>query len=302
GLMVGAGMASLVQIAYVLYKTNKDNSDTVSEDEGTFKLTVTPKATRRALTVGFIVYMLLALVIAVFTGIYTQLAPGKFALWIAWAGFSSFVAPILIGLCAMRSGWFPGTAVTIIFLTIGLFMGFNPVALALLCGFVGCTGPCFADLGFDLKTGWIIRGNSMYLGYEKDGRRQQVISAMIGAVIGFAVVAAFMHVYFRLDLLPPTSRVMAATAQAAGNSEILMELLKWGAVGMAIQFITGQKKAIGILLATGLLLNAPMYGIGVLLAVIVRLVAGKAFMEIREAGMIAGDGIYGFVIAVLKAF
>ena len=45
-----------------------------------------------------------------------------------------------------------------------------------------------------------------------------------------------------------------------------------------------------------------MYGIGVLLAVVVRLVAGKAFMEIREAGMIAGDGIYGFIIAVMKAF
>ena len=302
GLMVGAGMASLIQIAYVLYKTNKDNSDSVSEDEGVFKVTVTPKETKRALSIGFAVYMASAIGIAVLTGIANQLPASKLLLWVAWAGFSSFVAPILIGLCAMRSGWFPGTAVTIIFLTIGLFLGFNPVSLALLSGFVGCTGPCFADMGFDLKTGWIIRGKSKYLAYEKDGRKQQFISEVIGAVIGFVVVAAFMHVYFRLDLLPPTSRVMAVTAQAAGNQQILMELLKWGVVGMVIQFISGQKTAIGILLATGLLLNAPMYGIGVLLAVVVRLVAGKAFMEIIEAGMIAGDGIYGFIIAVMKAF
>ena len=160
GLMVGAGMASLIQIAYVLYKTNKDNSDSVSEDEGVFKVTVTPKETKRALSIGFAVYMASAIGIAVLTGIANQLPASKLLLWVAWAGFSSFVAPILIGLCAMRSGWFPGTAVTIIFLTIGLFLGFNPVSLALLSGFVGCTGPCFADMGFDLKTGWV--GKAVY--------------------------------------------------------------------------------------------------------------------------------------------
>ncbi len=51
---------------------------------------------------------------------------------------------------------------------------------------------------------------------------------------------------------------------------------------------------VGVLFATGLLINNPIYGIGVLAAVIVRLIFGTEFMEIRDAGLIAGDGLYDF--------
>ena len=45
-----------------------------------------------------------------------------------------------------------------------------------------------------------------------------------------------------------------------------------------------------------------MYGIGVLLAVIYRAFFGSEKMEMRESGLIAGDGIYSFIAAVIKAF
>ncbi len=55
-------------------------------------------------------------------------------IWVLWCTFSAIVAPILVGLSAMHSGWFPGFAVTIIFLSLGVFMGFPPHALILLTG------------------------------------------------------------------------------------------------------------------------------------------------------------------------
>ena len=56
------------------------------------------------------------------------------------------------------------------------------------------------------------------------------------------------------------------------------------------------------LFATGLLINNPIYGIGVLAAVVLRLIIGTEPMEVREAGLIAGDGIYGFVTALIRTF
>ena len=58
---------------------------------------------------------------------------------------------------------------------------------------------------------------------------------------------------------------------------------------------------VGVLFATGLLIHNPIYGLGVLFAVVVRLIFGTEFMEVRDAGLIAGDGLYGFFEALVKA-
>lgn len=58
---------------------------------------------------------------------------------------------------------------------------------------------------------------------------------------------------------------------------------------------------VGVLFATGLLLNNPIYGIGVLLAVIVRKIFGTEFMEVRDSGLIAGDGLYGFFSNLIRS-
>jgi uncharacterized oligopeptide transporter (OPT) family protein len=36
--------------------------------------------------------------------------------------------------------------------------------------------------------------------------------------------------------------------------------------------------------------------------IVARLIIGTEPMEVREAGLIAGDGIYGFVSALIKTF
>ncbi len=103
-------------------------------------------------------------------------------------------------------------------------------------------------------------------------------------------------------MLPPVSRVFAATVYAGANPDVLRQLLLWSVAGAVIQLLGGAKRAIGILFATGLLIKNPIYGIGVLAAVICRIIWGTKWMEMREAGLIAGDGIYGFISAVVRSF
>ncbi len=35
-----------------------------------------------------------------------------------------------------------------------------------------------------------------------EGRKQQLIAELVGSVVGFAVVAAFMGIYFKIGTLP----------------------------------------------------------------------------------------------------
>lgn len=72
-------------------------------------------------------------------------------------------------------------------------------------------------------------------------------------------------------------------------------------LGAVIQLAFGVKKTVGVLLATGLLIYSPMYGVGVVMAVIFRAIFGSKSMELRESGLIAGDGIYSFISAMIKA-
>ena len=76
------------------------------------------------------------------------------------------LAEFIVGLSAMHSGWFPAFATTLIFLIIGILIGFPPVALALLVGFIASGGPAFADGGFDFRTGWLLRGLGKNVNYE----------------------------------------------------------------------------------------------------------------------------------------
>lgn len=302
GVMVGAGMMSLLQVVIILCKGSNGGQETVVEDGRSYLITVSRQGVKKAFGISAAMNACVAALLAVATGFLTEMSFGMIVLWVVWATISSVIAPVLVGICAMRSGWFPAFAITTIFLSLGLLMGFPPLALALLTGYVSCTGPCFADMGYDLKTGWILRGRNSDIPYELDGRKQQLLAEIIGAVVGFAVVALFMRMYFTLGTLPPVSSVFANTIKAGQDPAILKELLKWGVFGAAIQLGFGPKKTVGVLLATGLLIYSPMYGIGVLAAVVFRIFFGGKFMELRESGLIAGDGIYSFIMAMIRAF
>lgn len=301
GVMIGAGIVSLIQAVVII--TRKPGA--TSADVGQETYSVSREATKKAIGMGFVLFLAGAAALALISGIWSDMSAATLTLWVAWSTISALVSPILVGLCAMHSGWFPGFAISIIFLSLGLFMGFPPVALALLTGYVASTGPCFADMGYDLKTGWIIRGRGANPAYELDGRRQQMISELIGGVIAMVVVGLLMNMHFQQNLIPPVSKVFAATIKAGSHPDILRELMIWSVAGAALQFAGGAKRALGVLFATGLLIKNPIYGIGLLVAVAVRLAFEKNHKELLElygAGFIAGDGIYGFVNALGRSF
>ena len=301
GVMIGAGIVSLIQAVIII--TRKPGK--TPADAGQEAYSVSREATKKAIGMGFALFLAGAVALALISGAWSDMSAATLTLWVAWSTISALVSPILVGLCAMHSGWFPGFAISIIFLSLGLFMGFPPVALALLTGYVASTGPCFADMGYDLKTGWIIRGKGANPAYELDGRRQQMISELIGGVIAMVVVGLLMNMHFQQNLIPPVSKVFAATIKAGSHPDILRELMIWSVAGAALQFAGGAKKALGVLFATGLLIKNPIYGIGLLAAVAIRLAFEKNHKELLElygAGFIAGDGIYGFVNALGRSF
>lgn len=306
GVMIGAGLVSLIQAMVIIFRRGASSDKNLNNIENNEYIpTVSPSQTKKAIFVSFVLFIAGALALAFISGVYTEMAASKLALWVFWSGISALIAPILVGLCAMHSGWFPGFAITIIFLTIGLFMNFPPLALALLSGYVASTGPCFADMGYDLKTGWIIRGMGKNIPYELDGRRQQFISEAIGGIVAMIAVAVFMNMHFKLDLIPPVSRAFAVTIKAGSSPQILRELIIWAIPGAIIQFVGKAKRALGILFATGLLINNPIYGIGLLIAVAIRRIYEKTHkekMELYGAGFIAGDGIYGFFFSIGRSF
>lgn len=301
GFMIGAGLVSLIQAILVIQKESKSKNENKIVQQARER-TVGPSQVKSGMILHLGLYLIGAVILAIISGVYTDMKIGTMILWTLWAGISALVAAILVGLAAMHSGWFPGFAITIIFLTFGLFMGFPGVPLALLSGYVASSGPCFADMGYDLKAGWILRGEGKDVEYELEGRKEQLISELIGGIVGMVIVGLFMNMHFKLNLLPPVSGVFATTVKAGAEPGIINQLILWSIPGAILQGLGGSNRSMGVLFATGLLIDNPIYGIGVIIAVIVRLIIGTEPMEIREAGLIAGDGLYGFFSAVVKSF
>src|SRR5690606_746902 len=152
-----------------------------------------------------------------------------------------------------------------------------------------------------LKAGFILRGNGRDPAFEMEGRRQQWFAALFAFLIAIPVVWFAHAAFFAQDLVPPVVRVYAATIQAGATPEIASAMLLWAIPGALVQWIGGPKRQIGVLLATGLLINFPIAGWAVLFGIVVRLLIerfGKpehqVHKEVVAAGMIAGDALYGF--------
>lgn len=301
GFMIGAGLVSLIQALLVIFKHSGSQIPKGANEN----FSISNMQVKKTLAIHLALFAVGAAFLACISGLWYDMSLPSILLWLAWCTFSAVVAPILVGLSAMHSGWFPGFAVTVIFLSLGILMGFPTHALILLTGYVASTGPCFADMGFDLKTGWIIRGSGADPAYEMDGRRQQVIAELAGGIIAVIVTAFLMHIHFKLDMLPPISKVFASTVKMELSPTVLKQFLYSAAFGGILQAAGGAKKAIGILFATGLLINNPLYGAGLLVALLIRLPLEKKYkpeLEIYGAGFVAGGGLFGFGEAIMKAF
>jgi uncharacterized oligopeptide transporter (OPT) family protein len=299
GFMVGAGLVALVQVIILIsQRAEGANAAGGRSDE----------ELRGALKFGAVGYIAIAALIAAIGGLASELSWPLLIGFVIYAAFAAFVHELLVGIAAMHSGWFPAFAVALITMIIGILIGFPPIALGLLVGFSAATGPAFADMGYDLRAGYILRGFGRNVGFELDGRRQQLYAAMIAFLIAIPIVWLAHSTYFAQGLVPPVDRVYVAAIKAGASSDVAWKLLAWAVPGAIIQFLGGPKRQLGVLLATGLLIPNPLAGWAVLIGIAIRVAVlrlkgdtATGSMEVLAAGFIGGDALFGFFDSVLKA-
>ncbi|GGY99155.1 membrane protein [Streptomyces nitrosporeus] len=310
GVMVGAGIVALGQAVHMLMgrrartrnKPPREPASTlaVPEPDPTTAYTVDERGLRLALIRGYALFTAGAVLLAVLGGLIGDMSPLGIVGWVLFAAFAALVHELIVGLAAMQSGWFPSFAVTLIFLVLGLAMGIPSVPLALLIGYVSATGPAFADMGYDLKAGWLLRRDHRpWDPYEREGRRQQFLAALIGFGVALAVVAVAWRSYFGQGLIPPVAKVYADTIKSGlSDPDAVRTMLLWAVPGAAIQLIGGTRRQMGVMLATGLLILTPQACWLVLGALAVRIgyrklrgPAADEELNLIGAGVIAGSSL-----------
>jgi uncharacterized oligopeptide transporter (OPT) family protein len=256
---------------------------------------------RRSMGLGSLAFVLIAMLLALLGGLWSELSPGMLVAFLIYAAFAALAHEVIVGLAAMHAGWFPAFAVALITLVVGMLAGFPPVALTLLVGFSAATGPAFADMGYDLKAGYMLRGNGADPVFEREGRQQQLFAALFAFVVAGVVVLIAYPGYLANNLVAPVDRVFAATIKAGASMDVARQLLIWAIPGAILQFAGGPKRQMGVLFSTGLLLLVPFAGWAVITGVVLRLLwtrfAGdgqRSTMEVFAAGVIAGDALFSF--------
>ncbi len=328
GVMVGAGIVSLIQ-AFFLFTDRKAKkkveadaklaearlaaakASTTVDDHGhidhsadpAYATTVVAASLRRSLIIGYSLFLGAAVLLAVTTGLIYEMSIGMLILWVVFAAVAAFVHEIIVGLAAMHSGWFPAFAVTLIFLVIGLLIGFPDVPMVVLVAYCSATGPAFADMGYDLKAGWLLRKDASfqpdYARYDLAGKREQFKSSLVGFLVAAVCVMLLWKTYFESGQIPPVSKVYADTISAGlTNPHTLQNMIIWAIPGALIQAIGGPKRQMGVMLATGLLISASNACWAIFIALLVRIAVRKWKGEEAEeqlslvgAGFIAGDAL-----------
>ncbi|MFH1573638.1 MAG: OPT/YSL family transporter [Acidobacteriota bacterium] len=300
GVMIGAGAVAILEIIRVIVRKSggaaAENHCTRSErDLGL------------ALGSGLAAFVLIAVGLALLAGLYTDMSPGMLVAFVLFSAVAAMASELIVGISAMHAGWFPAFATALIFLVLGMALGFPPLALAFLVGYTASTGPAFADMGYDLKTGWIVRGSGRFRNFEMQGRRQQFFAALLGFGVAAVVVLFSYERYFSQNLFPPVDSVFVATIRSAADPQIAGYLLMWAVPGAMIQWLGGPSRQLGILLATGLLIDNPVAGWTALLALAIRVAllrrygkAAESPMYVLAGGLIAGSAVTSFGAATLQ--
>jgi uncharacterized oligopeptide transporter (OPT) family protein len=303
GMMIGAGVVALGQVvALTLRKRVGHGMESVGRaPESADQLTRTRQEARSGLLRGTGLYLLAGVLLAAAGGLWMEMAAPQLVAWILFAAFACVAAEFIVGFAAMQAGWFPAFATALVFLLVGLALGFPPAAAALLVGLVASGGPAFADAGYDFKTGWYIRGLGRDVRFELAGRRQQGLAALVGLLTALAMVALLHRSYFEADLFPPVVRVYAAAINAGIEPETVGKLLTWAVFGAVLQALGGANRQLGILFATGLLVMNALAGWAVLLGLLVRVAWARGGTAVEGApstafagGLIAGDALWSF--------
>jgi uncharacterized oligopeptide transporter (OPT) family protein len=301
GVMIGAGIVALLQVSMVVIKRRAGPSASNAQN-GDRTLTL-----GRSLRLGGLGYLAIMVLLAASTGIYQGMSPGMLVTFVLYGACAAFVHELIVGIAAMHSGWFPAFAVALISLLIGILIGFPPEALVVLAGFSAATGPAFADMGYDLKAGYILRGapNSAF---ELDGRRQQLIAGMLGFGVAIIVVALSYKFFFDNKQTAPINAAYVAAIKAGISADTARNLFLWAIPGALLQLVGGSRQQLGVLLATGLLIPSGPAGWMVACGLIVRVLAMRLLgtatrekLEVFSGGVIAGDAIYSFFSGLFKS-
>ncbi|WP_079199213.1 OPT/YSL family transporter [Streptomyces sp. CB01249] len=312
GMMIGAGLVALVQVGRTILgarRTNAARARSAGAPEGAEE-NAEDGAQRlgRSMRLGLGAYLAISVLLAFGTGAATHMSPGMLIGFLVYASVAAFLHELLVGIASMHSGWFPAFAIALITLLLGILIGFPPEALVVLSGFTAATGPAFADMGYDLKTGYLLRGENTDPAFELEGRRQQLIAAMIGFGVAIAVVLVSYRMFFDNGQTAPIDAAYVAAIKAGPSVETAKHLALWAIPGAIVQLVGGSKRQLGILLATGLLITTPMAGWMVAAGIAARVLAPrllgrdvKGDLEVFAGGAIAGDALYSFGNGVFKA-
>lgn len=306
GMMIGAGLVALVQVGRSIFQARRTtapragSADAEGARGGARRL-------GRSMRLGFGAYLAISVLLAFGTGAATQMNPGMLIGFVLYAAVAAFLHELLVGIASMHSGWFPAFAIALITLLFGILIGFPPEALVVLAGFTAATGPAFADMGFDLKTGYLLRGENADPAFELEGRRQQLIAAMTGFGVAIVVVLVSYRMFFDNGQTAPINAAYVAAIKAGPSAETARQLALWAVPGALVQLVGGRRQ-LGILLATGLLIATPMAGWMVTAGLAVRFFAPRLLgsgtkddLEVFAGGAIAGDALYSFGNGVFKA-
>ncbi len=293
GFMIGAGFVAIVQIAGGIRRSHKSGGP--------------DRRVGGALFRAFSAFTIAAAIMAVLAGLMTEMSAPMFIGFVLFAAVAALVSELIVGIAAMHSGWFPAFATALIFLLIGMALGFPPLPLAFLIGFTASTGPAFADMGYDLKAGWILRGKGKDPDLEIAGRREQYAAELLGFGVAAIAVYFFHQSYFEADLFPPWDRVAATTIAAGASPSLAKALILWAIPGGLIQWLGGPNRQLGVLFATGLLIFNPVAGWTAMVALAIRFYLTRRFgeraenpMYILAGGFIAGSAVTSFASATLK--
>ncbi|MGW2594213.1 OPT/YSL family transporter [Streptomyces sp. NPDC001515] len=314
GMMMGAGLVALVQVGRTVLAARRTHAPRTGpaapRTAGTTAGDAEDGARRlgRSMRLGFGAYLVISVLLAFGTGAATHMSPGMLIGFLLYASVAAFLHELLVGIASMHSGWFPAFAIALITLLLGILIGFPPEALVVLSGFTAATGPAFADMGYDLKAGHLLRGENADPAFELEGRRQQLIAAMIGFVVAIAVVLVSYRIFFDSGRTAPIDAAYVAAIKAGPSAETARHLALWAIPGALVQLLGGSRRQLGILLATGLLITTPMAGWMVAAGLAVRVLAPRVLgrkatedLEVFAGGAIAGDALYSFGNGVFKA-
>ena len=301
GAMIGAGIISLLQCARILFKKEENGTSAAS------RFGTSLSDMKNALSKGFIAYIVIAIGLAIATGLYYEMGIVKLIAWVIFAAVAALVSELIVGVSAMHSGWFPGFATALLFLIIGMMIGFPTLPLAILAGFTAATGPAFSDMGNDLKAGWILRGKGADMELEKVGRKQQYYAELLGFGVAYVMVAIFAKGYFNQGMFAPINFVYQSTIEAGSTVEVMKWLAIWAIPGALIQLLGGNHQA-GILFATGFLVGWTEAGVVILIAISIRAIVihknpeRDSIFAILGAGALVGSALRDFSTSMLGLF